>query len=211
MVSSNFAFTTKSPTDTTPPNDVTGFTATPSSGRVSRSWTNPTDADFKGVMLRYRTDGTYPASKTDGVLAADRTGGDRLLRSPEPYQRSHLLLLSVHLRHHAELFQHGTHSGDTHQPLDRIVIAQSGTRCRPCCDQRYRFRSYTRRQQSDLQWNCRPNLKLVCDLQTSITATVPPNFTSGFVIVTVNGAQTNGVTFKIGGKLGVPGKPRIAG
>ena len=74
VVSSNFTFTTKSPTDTTPPNDVTGFTATPSSGRVSLSWTNPTDADFKGVMLRYRTDGTYPASKTDGVLAADRTG-----------------------------------------------------------------------------------------------------------------------------------------
>jgi hypothetical protein len=73
-VSSNFTFTTKSPTDTTPPNDVTGFTATPSSGRVSLSWTNPTDADFEGVMLRYRTDGTYPASKTDGVLAADRTG-----------------------------------------------------------------------------------------------------------------------------------------
>ena len=34
---------------------------------------------------------------------------------------------------------------------------------------------------------------------TSITATVPPNSTSGFVIVTVNGAQTNGVTFKLGG------------
>ena len=74
VVSPNFTFTTKSPTDTTPPNDVTSFTATPSNGRVSLSWTNPTDADFKGVMLRYRTDGTYPTSKTDDLLAADRTG-----------------------------------------------------------------------------------------------------------------------------------------
>ena len=174
----------------------------------------PTRPMLKGVMLRYRTDGTY-LSEQDGWCSRGGPNrcpwSDRLLRSPEPYQRSHLLLLSVHLRHHAELFQHGTHSGDTHQPLDRIVIAQSGIRCRPCCDQRYRFRSYTRRQQSDLQWNCRPNLKLVCDLQTSITATVPPNSTSGFVIVTVNGAQTNGVTVKLGGKLGAPGKPRIAG
>ncbi len=56
MVSPNFTFTTKA-LDTTPPNDVTNFTAIPSNGRVSLNWTNPTDADFKGVMLRYRTDG----------------------------------------------------------------------------------------------------------------------------------------------------------
>jgi hypothetical protein len=74
VVSPNFTFTTKSPTDTTPPKDVTSFTATASNGRVSLSWTNPTDADFKGVLLLYRTDGTYPTGKTDGVLAADRTG-----------------------------------------------------------------------------------------------------------------------------------------
>ena len=55
MVSSNFTFTTKS-LDTTPPGDVTSFTAIPSDGRVSLSWTNPTDADIKGVMHRYRTD-----------------------------------------------------------------------------------------------------------------------------------------------------------
>jgi hypothetical protein len=30
-------------------------------------------------------------------------------------------------------------------------------------------------------------------------------------MVTVNGAQTNGVTLKIGGKLGAPGKPRVVG
>ena len=142
VVSSNFTFTTKSPADTTPPNDVTGFTATPSSGRVSLNWTNPTDADFKGVMLRYRTDGTLP-NEQDGWCSGGGPNrchwSDRLLRSPEPYQRSHLLLLSVHLRHRAELFQHGTHSGDTHQSLDLIVIAQSGIRWRPCCDQRYRF------------------------------------------------------------------------
>ncbi len=46
---------------------------------------------------------------------------------------------------------------------------------------------------------------------TSITAIVPPNATSGLVIVTVGGAQTNGLSFKVGGKLGAPGKPRITG
>jgi Purple acid Phosphatase, N-terminal domain len=73
VLSSNFAFTTKT-LDTTPPNDVTNFIAIPSNGRVSLNWTNPTDADLKGVMLRYRTDGIYPTSKTDGILAVDRPG-----------------------------------------------------------------------------------------------------------------------------------------
>lgn len=39
---------------------------------------------------------------------------------------------------------------------------------------------------------------------------VPSNATGGFVIVTVNGSQTNGVIFKIGGKPDAPEKPRIA-
>ncbi|MCI0719996.1 MAG: IPT/TIG domain-containing protein, partial [Acidobacteria bacterium] len=46
---------------------------------------------------------------------------------------------------------------------------------------------------------------------TSITAIVPAKATSGLVIVTANGAQANGVTFKIGGKLGPPSSPRLAG
>jgi hypothetical protein len=46
---------------------------------------------------------------------------------------------------------------------------------------------------------------------TSITAIVPENATNGLIIVTVNGVQTNGLSFKVGGKLGAPGKPRIIG
>ena len=46
---------------------------------------------------------------------------------------------------------------------------------------------------------------------TSITVTVPADATSGYVVVSVNGAQTNGVMFKVGGRLWAPGKPRITG
>jgi hypothetical protein len=62
------------PADTDPPSDVTGFTATPSVGQVSLSWTNPTDSDFAGVMIRYRTDGTYPTSNTDGTAVPNNGG-----------------------------------------------------------------------------------------------------------------------------------------
>ena len=44
---------------------------------------------------------------------------------------------------------------------------------------------------------------------TSITAAVPSNATSGPVVATVNGIQSNSVTFKIGGKLAAPGRVRV--
>jgi hypothetical protein len=54
--------------DTTAPGDVSGFTATPGPDRnqITLAWTNPTDTDFAGVMVRYRTDGTNPQNKDDG-------------------------------------------------------------------------------------------------------------------------------------------------
>jgi len=57
--------------DLTPPGDVTDFTATVGDEQASLSWTNPNDADFKGTMVRYRTDGAYPTSETDGTLVCD--------------------------------------------------------------------------------------------------------------------------------------------
>jgi len=59
--------------DTTPPADVSNFTATPGDGHVTLSWTNPADGDFVGTMVRYRTDGTHPTDHNDGTLVCDRT------------------------------------------------------------------------------------------------------------------------------------------
>ena len=55
--------------DTTAPGDVSGFTATsgPDHNQITLAWTNPMDSDFAGVMIRYRTDGTYPQTKSDGL------------------------------------------------------------------------------------------------------------------------------------------------
>jgi hypothetical protein len=52
--------------DTTPPGPVTGFTPTPGDKQVSLSWINPTDADFAGTMVRYKTSG-FPTGPTDGA------------------------------------------------------------------------------------------------------------------------------------------------
>ena len=46
--------------DTTAPGDVANFNATPGPAQITLTWTNPTDTDFAGVMIRYRTDGTNP-------------------------------------------------------------------------------------------------------------------------------------------------------
>ena len=65
----------KSTTDTTPPADVSAFTASRGDSQVGLSWTNPAnpaDDDFAGTMIRYRTDGTYPTDHNDGTLVCDR-------------------------------------------------------------------------------------------------------------------------------------------
>ena len=56
----------------TKPNEPTGFTATPGDGKVDLSWTNGTGSDK--VMIRYRTDGSYPTGVTDGTQAYFDTG-----------------------------------------------------------------------------------------------------------------------------------------
>jgi len=58
---------------TTPPGDVTDLTIQAGDGLVVLEWTNPTDSDFKGTMIRYRTDGIYPANNSDGIEVCNKT------------------------------------------------------------------------------------------------------------------------------------------
>ncbi|MDO8588601.1 MAG: NBR1-Ig-like domain-containing protein [Armatimonadota bacterium] len=58
--------------DIYPPGPVTNFTATPNGTTNNLSWTNPTDLDFAGTMVRFRTD-SYPSGPTDGTLVCNRT------------------------------------------------------------------------------------------------------------------------------------------
>ena len=51
---------------------VSNFTAVSGNGKVSLSWTNPSDPAFAGTMIRYSTSG-YPASASEGTLATDKT------------------------------------------------------------------------------------------------------------------------------------------
>ncbi|MDO8588389.1 MAG: fibronectin type III domain-containing protein, partial [Armatimonadota bacterium] len=55
-----------------PPAPPTQFAAAAGSGQISLSWVNPSDSDFVGTVIRYRTD-MYPASATDGALVCNRT------------------------------------------------------------------------------------------------------------------------------------------
>ena len=75
--------------DTTPPAPVTALTAAPGGGSVTLSWTNPTDTDFVGVMIR-RSAGTTPPTLTTGTLVTDtanttRSYTDTGLSAPTQY------------------------------------------------------------------------------------------------------------------------------
>lgn len=67
-VSEDHAFTTA---DITAPTDVKEFRAEPHDGTVHLSWVAPSDPDFAGVVVRYRTDGTYPVTEMDGLPVGD--------------------------------------------------------------------------------------------------------------------------------------------
>ncbi|MBN4053140.1 fibronectin type III domain-containing protein [bacterium AH-315-L15] len=59
--------------DTTPPNDVIDFTATSRLKNVRLSWTNPSDLDFTGVRIVFRTD-RFPSDIHDGTHLGDFAG-----------------------------------------------------------------------------------------------------------------------------------------
>ena len=59
--------------DSTPPGNVTNFTATPSTGQNTLSWANPGDGDFAGVKIMFKTTG-YPSSPSDGTQCYSGTG-----------------------------------------------------------------------------------------------------------------------------------------
>ncbi len=71
--SSAHSFTTPFQTDTTPPADVLNFKAQPGLRTVTLNWTNPSDPDFMGVRIIFRTD-RFPNSLQDGTHLGDFTG-----------------------------------------------------------------------------------------------------------------------------------------
>jgi phosphodiesterase/alkaline phosphatase D-like protein len=72
-LSEDRTFTTSALGDITPPADVENFTAVPGVQNVTLSWTNPSDSDFAGVRILYRTD-RYPTDLNDGTLLGDFAG-----------------------------------------------------------------------------------------------------------------------------------------
>jgi hypothetical protein len=59
--------------DTTPPQSVTAFTATPAHTQNTLNWTNPSSTDYVRTVVRYRTDGQYPVSPLDGFAVIEKT------------------------------------------------------------------------------------------------------------------------------------------
>jgi hypothetical protein len=58
-----------------PPGSVTSFTVVPGNQRNNLMWTNPTDSDFAGVKILFKTSG-YPTSVSDGSQCYVGTGSN---------------------------------------------------------------------------------------------------------------------------------------
>jgi len=64
------AFQTDIPLDFQPPGPPVSFEATPEpNADIYLTWVNTNEPDLAGVEIRYRTDGSYPSSETDGLQA----------------------------------------------------------------------------------------------------------------------------------------------
>jgi hypothetical protein len=60
--------------DTTAPGDVIDFNGVSGHDQITLGWTNPTDSDFAGVMIRFRND-TYPQNTSDGLPIPNGNNG----------------------------------------------------------------------------------------------------------------------------------------
>jgi hypothetical protein len=58
--------------DQTAPAAPTGFAVTAGNAQNTLNWNNPADADFTKAVIRYRTDGKYPVSPSDGFAATEK-------------------------------------------------------------------------------------------------------------------------------------------
>lgn len=197
-------FATTAVADTTPPAPASSLSAVPGNGQVSLKWTNPSDSDLKGVMVRCRTDGTYPIDKTDGLLVADRTGvpsaADTFVHSGLSNGASYyysVFAYDVSLNFSSASKTWATPSTVTisslspnRGPTGTIVTVLGLGFGNTQGTSKVTFSGTTA---AVLAWS-----------NTSITTTIPSGAISGPVVVTVNAMQSNSLTFKVNGKLPPP-------
>jgi hypothetical protein len=206
---SNEVSTTISSSDTTPPGDVQNFTAVPGNGQVSLSWVNPADTDLKGVMIRYRADGVFPANKNDGLLVIDLT------ETPSTSDSFVHTGLTNGMTYYYSAFTYDmtlNYSSTAHvqsTPLANVTILSiNPDRGNTAISVMISGTGFGTQQGSSTVTFNGVAAAVSSWSSTSITTTVPADASSGPVIATVNGVQSNGMTFKVGGKLAAPGHLR---
>ncbi|MCD6262522.1 MAG: fibronectin type III domain-containing protein [Deltaproteobacteria bacterium] len=114
--------------DITPPGDVAGFTAIPGNGKIVLTWTNPTDTDFKGVMVRCRTD-KYPTDRNDGELVCDKTGspGGTVSFTHTQVQNGMTYYYSAFTYDTSGNYSHTAHASATPHPAPTVTISANPT------------------------------------------------------------------------------------
>lgn len=74
--------------DVSPPGPAANLSATATNSSVALAWTNPSNTDLATIVIRYRTDGSYPVSPVDGLPLVNAPGTPN---GPGNYQHTGLI------------------------------------------------------------------------------------------------------------------------
>jgi phosphodiesterase/alkaline phosphatase D-like protein len=127
-VSADHTFTTHPLIDSVPPADVENFTAVPGTQMVTLSWVNPSDSDFVGVRIVYRTD-RFPSDLDDGEILGDFSGrtNERISVIHAGLQENVTYYYSASSYDNNGNYQHTAHASATPSGLSRAGINNGGS------------------------------------------------------------------------------------
>jgi hypothetical protein len=209
--SGDLTFATTTTADTTPPGDVRNFIGAASDRKVTLSWTTPSDTDYKGVLIRYRTDGAFPVDRNDGILLVDQIG------SPSTSQNFLHTGLTNGTTYYYSAFSYDAaqnYSTTAHTqatPFGLTITSISPTKGPSGTTVVITGTGFGPSQGSSAVTFGGITAPVTAWSDTSISATVPRNVANGAVVVTVNGVQSNSVSFQVSNKLPPPGRIRFKG
>ncbi len=209
--SGDLTFATTATPDTTPPTTVRNFISAASDRKVTLSWTTPSDTDYKGVLIRYRTDGAFPVDRNDGILLVDQIGSPS---TPQNFLHSGLTngtayYYSAFSYDAAQNYSTTAHTQAT--PFGLTITSISPTKGPAGTTVVITGTGFGLSQGSSAVTFGGITATVTAWSDTSISVTVPLKTQNGAVVVTVNGVQSNSVSFQVSNKLPPPGRIRFKG
>ncbi len=205
--SGDFTLTTTAGQDTTPPGDIKNFTGAAGDRRATLSWMTPSDTDYRGVVIRYRTDGIFPVDRNDGVLLIGQPGGPNTAQTFNHPGLTNGATYSYSAFSYDASQNYSSAAHTQARPLGVAIASISPNRGYTGTAVVITGSGFGSSQGTSTVTIGGVSAAVTAWSDTSITMTVSANTPSGPTVVTVSGVQSNGIDFRI--KLPPPGQIRI--